>query len=248
MNRRDIELLSAYLDGELKPSDSTRLEARLKTDPELASILTDLRAARTLLRKLPSRKAPRNFTLTRKMVGQNPPLPRTYPFFRLATVVATLLFFFSFGINSFGSQLASQAPAFGMGGGGESESLAQESAPVAEEPAAAAPMAPAPAEPEVADSTGEEPSISFAAPQGTEIPPTDDAIRILETPFAKNGETENAVGQDQLPPADDASQTRQAQAPSSLIPSVWQIGLAAVAMLGLLLMGWMRRSSVRRWK
>ena len=76
MNRRDTEKLSAYLDGELKPSDSTKLEARLKTDPELASVLNDIRATRTLLRKLPSRKAPRNFTLTRKMVGQNPPLPR----------------------------------------------------------------------------------------------------------------------------------------------------------------------------
>src|SRR5512139_2880757 len=78
MNNRDIELLSAYLDGELKPSHSIKLEARLKTDPELASVLNDLRVTRTLLRKLPSRKAPRNFTLTRKMVGLNPPLPRTY--------------------------------------------------------------------------------------------------------------------------------------------------------------------------
>lgn len=91
MNKRDLELLSSYLDGELKPSDSTKLEARLTSDPELASVLNDLRAARTLLRKLPARKAPRNFTLTRKMVGQNPPLPRAYPIFRFATAAATLL-------------------------------------------------------------------------------------------------------------------------------------------------------------
>jgi len=243
MNRRDLELLSAYLDGELKPSDSTRLETRLKTDPELASVLTDLRATRTLLRKLPSRKAPRNFTLTRKMAGQNPPLPRTYPIFRLATTVATLLFFFTFGLNFVGSQLASQAPAFGMGGGGEAESYAAE-AP-AEEPAASAPMAPAPAE-SMPTATAGEPSVA-PAPQLTEIPPTEEA-RIMETPAAKEGETENAVGQDQALPQEDALQTTEAQSPPPLVPSVWQIGLAVVAAIGLILMGLMRQVSARRWK
>src|SRR5512141_601281 len=124
MNQRDLELLSAYVDGQLKPSDSAHLETRLKTDPQLASVLTDLRVTRNLLRKLPARKAPRNFTLTRKMVGQNPPLPRAYPVFRFATALATLLFIFSFGVNSV-SRLASQ-PVYGMGGGGgSSEESAQ---------------------------------------------------------------------------------------------------------------------------
>src|SRR5215510_8964657 len=106
MNQRDLELLSSYLDHQLKPSDSARLEARLKSDPELVSALNDLRATRSLLRKLPQRRAPRNFTLTRKMVGQNPPLPRAYSFFKFATALASLLFVFSFGLNSFGRQLA----------------------------------------------------------------------------------------------------------------------------------------------
>ena len=64
MNQRDLELLSSYLDGQLKPSDSARLEARLSSDADLRSVLDDLRAARGLLRQLPMRKAPRNFTLT----------------------------------------------------------------------------------------------------------------------------------------------------------------------------------------
>ena len=105
MNQRDLDLLSAYLDGELSRSDSTRLESRLRSDRELVSVLDDLRATRTLLRKLPKRRAPRNFTLTRKMVGLNPPLPRSYPVFRFATVLATLLFFFTFGINTFAPQV-----------------------------------------------------------------------------------------------------------------------------------------------
>jgi hypothetical protein len=224
MNRRDLELLSAYLDGELKPAETLRLEARLKTDPELASALDDLRAARTLLRKLPLRKAPRNFTLTRQMVGQNPPLPRTYPAFRLATVVATLLFFFSFGVNFVSTQLASPSY-FGMGGGGgvEVESYA------AEEPA---PQAVAPAE---------EPPLSLVPAQ-----PTEETLRMMETPSAKNGEGETAPAQDQPPAAVEPLSQPQSRAP--LVPSAWQAALAAVAAIGALLMGLMRQLAARRWK
>lgn len=233
MNRRDLELLSIYLDGELKSSDSTRLEARLKTDPELASVLNDLRATRTLLRKLPSRKAPRNFTLTRKMAGQNPPLPRVYPVFRLATAVATLMFFFTFGINIMGAQLAAQPQAFGMGGGGggDVESYAAQEAP-AEEPAAAAPV--------------EEPSVSLAPPQLTELPPSEDSIRSMETPTSKDDGTENTAGQDQPPVEMEPLPQPQSRAP--LVPFAWQIGLAVVAVLGALLMGLMRQFSASRWK
>jgi anti-sigma factor RsiW len=126
MNQRDLELLSSYLDGQLSPSDVTRLEARLKTDPQLASVLKDLRATRSLLRRLPQRRAPRNFTLTRKMVGLNPPLPRAYPFFRFASALATLMFVFSFGLNSVGRLTATQTYGYGMGGGSD---LSQEAQP-----------------------------------------------------------------------------------------------------------------------
>src|SRR5512145_3577188 len=114
MNHRDLELLSSYLDGQLKPSDSARLEARLASDPDLRAVLSDLRSARGLLRQLPMRKAPRNFTLTPQMVGKNPPLPRTYPAFRFVTALATLLFFATMGANLLVPQMASQ-PAFGIG-------------------------------------------------------------------------------------------------------------------------------------
>ena len=235
MNRRDIELLSVYLDGELKPADLGRLEIRLKSDPELVSVLNDLRATRTLLRKLPSRKAPRNFTLTRKMAGQNPPLPRTYPFFRLATVVATLLFFFSIGINSFGAQMASQSVAYGIGGGGsggggDAESLADQAAPAMEAPAMEEPAAPAPAEPE---------TYADAMEQATEIAPTVEALRIMETPSLKTQEAENALGDEQVQVAPEAS---------PLVPSIWQIAFVVIALMGLLLMILTRYISARRWK
>src|ERR1041385_4135149 len=109
MKQHDIELLSSYLDGQLKPSDSARLEARLSSDPNLRAVLNDLRSARGLLRQLPLRKAPRNFTLTPKMVGKNPPLPRTYPAFRFVSALATILLFFTLGLNFLAPQMASQA-------------------------------------------------------------------------------------------------------------------------------------------
>lgn len=252
MNRRDIELLSAYLDGQLRESDSARLEIRLKTDPELASALNDLHATRALLRKLPARKAPRNFTLTRKMVGQNPPLPRSYPLFKLATVVATLSFFFTFGINFVGTQLASQPQAFGMGGGGssEEESYTAKEAPAMEEPAAAAPMAPAPAEPALPAPTiaGAEAPLLSAAPQATEIAPSEDTARSLETPALKNAGGENAVGQEQPQVQEDALREGQVQSPPPLVSSAWQIALLVVAVVGVLLMGLMRQLSAHRWK
>jgi anti-sigma factor RsiW len=233
MNRRDIEHLSAYLDGELKPSDLTKLEARLKTDPELASVLSDLRSTRALLRKLPSRKAPRSFKLTRQMVGQNPPLPRAYPIFRLATVVATLLFFFSFGINSFSSQTASQTVGFGMGGGG---SVAEQA------PALEAPAAPAPTEPKAsADSTATEVSPeALAQPQAAEaVPSAESSLRAIATPSSKADGTENAVGPQQV-------QIPQEAPP--LVSSTWQIGFVIVALVGILFMMMMRYIAVRRWK
>ncbi|HNE03943.1 MAG TPA: hypothetical protein PLT08_05465, partial [Anaerolineales bacterium] len=123
-NFYDVETLSAYLDGQLDASNAARLEARLKTDAELASALKDLRAARGILKKLPARKAPRNFTLTRQMVGLKPPLPRTYPLLRFATAFAAVLFLFSFTANTLVPMFnfGAAAPAYGLGSGGGPES------------------------------------------------------------------------------------------------------------------------------
>ena len=225
MNRRDIELLSAYLDGQLKPSDSTRLETRLKSDPELVAVMDDLRAARSLLRRLPQRRAPRNFTLTRKMVGQNPPMPRAYPFFRFATTLATLLLFFTFGLNFLAPQMAA-VPGFGMGGGGSGEDLF--SAEQAQEPsiaeAPAATEAPAPA--------------AEILPMPTQMS-TLDSERNSVAATEKIDATGNAVGQDQSPVANAVP------APVSI---EWQLALAGIALVGALLMLLLRQSAFQRWR
>jgi hypothetical protein len=222
MNQRDLELLSSYLDGQLKPSDSARLENRLKTDPQLASVVNDLRATRTLLRKLPQRRAPRNFTLTRKMVGQNPPLPKAYPFFRFASALATLLFVFSFGLNSI-SRTA--APAVGGFGGG-ADAASEESAELyAQGAPAAATEAPA------------EPSLQMV-PAPTMTAAVEDTFRKAETPTSEAPAVGNAMEQGQL--------ERQRLEP--LVPSTWQIVLGTVAVLSVLLMLLMRLVAASRWR
>ena len=238
MNQRDLELLSSYLDGQLKAAESTRLETRLKSDPELASAFNDLRAARTLLRKLPQRRAPRNFTLTRKMVGQNPPLPRAYPFFRFATAIATLLFIFSVGLNSVGT-LAH--PAYGMGGGGAPE--IQSYAAATQAPATQAPAAQAPALAATQAPATEAPTfLAPMAPLPTQtLEATDQAHAIVATAAAKSAE--NSAGQ---PPQADLYNTPQNPAP--LVPSSWLIILAGVAILSALLMFIMRQLANNRWR
>lgn len=69
---QDFELLSAYLDLELSPSERLRLESRLQTETDLKEALNDLRKTRLVLRSLPVMRAPRNFTLTPEMAGIKP--------------------------------------------------------------------------------------------------------------------------------------------------------------------------------
>jgi hypothetical protein len=143
---RDAELLSAYLDGQLSQADSARLESNLKTNPELRSVYNDLHQSRALLRKLPARRAPRNFTLTPKMAGIKPPLPRIFPIFRLASALAAILFFFGYAANLSVPALTSMRaaappPGYGIGGGGGPSEPSVAMAPAAP-PAESAPSAP----------------------------------------------------------------------------------------------------------
>ena len=125
---RDLEQLSASLDGQLSQAEKTRLEARIQLNPALAALLADLRLARTILRQTPKRRFRRNFTLTPTMAGIRPPVPRLVPAFSWASAVAMLLFIFTLGTNlvgrlSFGAAAPMMAAApmtnesYGFGGG-----------------------------------------------------------------------------------------------------------------------------------
>lgn len=162
---RDVEQISAFLDGKLPQEEAARLQMRIVADSELTSIYRQLSQTRTLLRKLPARRAPRNFTLTPKMAGVKAPTPRSFPLFRLASAFASLLLVLTFAANGLG-QLAADAPAlapaYGMGGGpiGDgSDAPAQEARPQSGGGGEDEPIAPAaPAPSDVAEDSSDAPA------------------------------------------------------------------------------------------
>ncbi len=211
---RDIELLSAYLDDQLDSSDSARLESRIQSDPELGAVLQDLSNTRALLRKLPSRRAPRNFILTRKMAGLKSPLPRSYPTFRFASVFATFLLIFTYATNFTVPLVMSRTtvvPVYGSGGGCDScdTSSAAESALA---PEAAATEAPSLMQADSAPAT-EAPSMESSSKLG-----------IQPTEISPLNNSQPAGGDDGfVPPVEEP-----APAP---IPDTWQLGLIIIAIL-----------------
>ena len=68
LNGNDLELLSAYLDDALNAKERAALETRLQTDADLRRELARLRATVDLVKSLPTLSAPRDFTLTPRMV------------------------------------------------------------------------------------------------------------------------------------------------------------------------------------
>lgn len=235
-NFRDIEQLSALLDGKLSPAEAARLESRLKTDLDLKSILEELTETRSLLRRMPRRKAPRNFTLTPQMAGVKPPVPRAVPTLRFATLLATFLLVFSLATNALAPMLsmASQAPAYGMGGGGGGADPTMEAQLLLEaatEAPAATLLPPAAALP--------------AGPESTLIPTlaAEEQARTLPTP------TPEPVLKDTGPAADQFAQSAPAAQPAPApVPPAWQIALLVIALLcggGAWLI---RQASERAWR
>jgi len=259
-NFRDVEKLSAYLDGQLKDSEAGKIETLLKTNPELASLLEELRQSRAILRQLPQRRAPRNFTLTPKMVRQKPPLPRAYPYFRFATALATFLLIFSFAANLAGPGMRTlvTAPAmYGIGGGGggggdaAEPEMAMEAAPP-EEPAMEAPAA-APAEGEATVEPSETHPDENIPANPTATGADDTGARVGPTPeFAlKNGgeeqvptETEPITG----PEAPLAGEENRLAPPSTVIPISWQIALGVLVFANFAILLVMRKFAAAKWQ
>jgi len=226
---RDVEQISALLDDKLPQAEAARLRVRIISDPELSAIYLQLTQTRNLLRKLPARRAPRNFTLTPKMAGIKAPVPRSFPIFRLASAFASLLLVLTFAANGLGS-LAANAPAapfYGVGGGGDPME-----APAAE----ARPQSGGGGDPEMsAPAATEAPMAAAPAPEATQLLtadsalPTEEAMRSMaaeatalpEAPAPKTGgETANQ------PPA-----VEPAPQPAPLVPGWLQIGLLLLALL-----------------
>lgn len=92
ITQRDLETLSAYLDGELSPAQFRKIETRLSSDQNLRAALEELRNTRRTLCMAPRLRAPRNFTLTPELAGVRQSAPRLFNAMRLVSVVASFLF------------------------------------------------------------------------------------------------------------------------------------------------------------
>jgi anti-sigma factor RsiW len=91
LSPRDLETLSAFLDGQLDRSELRKVEAKLEQDAELKLALEQLQVTSAALSSLPEIRPPRNFALTEEMVGSRP-RGRAYPFLQLSTALAGLAF------------------------------------------------------------------------------------------------------------------------------------------------------------
>jgi anti-sigma factor RsiW len=85
---KDLERLSAYLDGALDARQASQLEQRLKVDSRLSDGLRQLNTTRAVLRQAPQRRVPRNFTLLPAIAGA--PARRGWSF-SMMSAAATLL-------------------------------------------------------------------------------------------------------------------------------------------------------------
>ncbi|MCJ7709097.1 MAG: zf-HC2 domain-containing protein [Anaerolineales bacterium] len=211
--RRDLEKLSAYLDGELTPAEAARLDARLREEAPLAEALAEMRATKRALGLLPMLRPPRNFTLTPEMAGIRE--PRRYPVLRWASALATLAFMAACGLDAFG--VLSRGVSFG----------ASAPAPMAAEMQSA-----------VLEATATEPAnvpptaaAEESAPILAEAPPAADAIAPpMASPEIRSlGVAVTPLGLGGGPPATEGDLEAQAAVPTKTPPSEAEILGSAAA-------------------
>jgi hypothetical protein len=87
---KDLEQLSAQLDGSLSEREQAALTARLAAEPALAAAHRQLELTRAMLRRAPQRKTPRSFALTAAMVGQGRGRLGAWSGFNFASAAASL--------------------------------------------------------------------------------------------------------------------------------------------------------------
>lgn len=150
--KRDVERLSAYLDGELSDRGRVRLEARLREEERLQRGLKELTGAVKIMRRLPQVPPPRNFTLTPEMAGKRQ-VSWGYPALQFATALAAALLVAVVVFDAFGPSLVPMA-------GAPAAPAERAEAPLAME---AQPTQAPPGEPELEERAAVEPTA--AAPQ-----------------------------------------------------------------------------------
>ncbi|MEN6408748.1 MAG: hypothetical protein ABFD44_03450 [Anaerolineaceae bacterium] len=128
---RDLELLSAYLDGQLNEKERARVDARLQKDEAYRNELETLNHTRLLLRSLSPRRAPRNFTLSAQTAEQLKPTRAVIhwvPALRVTAALASFLLIVTFaGELLFGRPVSTMPAAMEAPAAAESQAFAADS-------------------------------------------------------------------------------------------------------------------------
>ena len=147
LSDRDYELISAYLDGEVDIRQRKVIKNRLAQDAQFKLAYEQLSQTRRLIRSQPLLRAPRNYTLSAKMLSASQTAPRTFLpsplLLRTFSAFASLVFLVLFGLNWITvSRMISAAPL------ASNEVLSQPAQPeMLEEPAVQSRSAPAEEQP-----------------------------------------------------------------------------------------------------
>lgn len=96
INSKDWLLLSAYVDGQLTPGERAKLDKLLNDRQELQEELRSLKRMRALLRRVPTKPVPHNFTLTTMMARQAQRRSFWLPALSFSSLTAMLLLVASF--------------------------------------------------------------------------------------------------------------------------------------------------------
>ena len=90
-DKKDLQLLSLYLDGQLSVQEKKRLESRIQASKELQEALKTMQRTLKVLKAAPKHVAPRNFTLTPEMVREKRS-SLLLPLLSISSVAAAMLF------------------------------------------------------------------------------------------------------------------------------------------------------------
>ena len=90
LSSRELQLLSAYLDGELSKKDQKRVEKLLSDHPAASTSLEKLRQVKSVIKLLPIHKVPRNFTISTEEVSRSL-IPSLAGVLRYASAVSAAL-------------------------------------------------------------------------------------------------------------------------------------------------------------
>jgi hypothetical protein len=130
LSPKEWQLISAYLDDQVSPRERIQIEKRLASEDAFRQAMQSLRQTRAVIRAMPRRRVPRNFTLTPEMV----PVKRKsllFPVLRYSSAFAAIASILLFAMQLLPSRMVASAPA--------AAPLAMEMATAAEEPASAEP-------------------------------------------------------------------------------------------------------------